>query len=83
MKRWNLWYLASGILQVACVVHILLDRFCYNHPNFGLPGLMKYVAISNLAVYILDMFTNGLVTQLLYFNSSYCFLTARVLIHCR
>ena len=47
-----------------------LDRFCYNHPNIGLPGLMKYVAISNLAVYILDMFTNGLVTQLLYFNFS-------------
>ena len=32
-----------------------LDGFCYNHPNFGLPGLMKYVAISNLAVYILDI----------------------------
>ena len=25
MKRWNLWYLASGIVQVACVVHILLE----------------------------------------------------------
>lgn len=25
MKRWNLWYLASGIVQVVCVVHILLE----------------------------------------------------------
>ena len=45
-----------------------LDRFCYNHPNFGLPGLMKYVAISNVAVYFLDMLTNGMVSRLLYFN---------------
>ena len=47
-----------------------LDRFCYNHPNFGLPGLMKYVAISNVVVYFLDMFTNGLVSRMLYFNFS-------------
>jgi len=45
-----------------------LDRFCYNHPNFGLPGLMKYVAISNVAVYFLDMLTSGMVSRLLYFN---------------
>ena len=25
MKRWNLWYLVSGILQLSCVIHILLD----------------------------------------------------------
>ena len=25
MKQWNLWYLASGIVQVACAVQILLE----------------------------------------------------------
>ena len=24
-----------------------IDRFCYNHPNFGIPNLMKYIAIGN------------------------------------
>lgn len=30
MKRWNLWYLTSGALQLSCVIHILLDWFRYN-----------------------------------------------------
>ena len=34
-----------------------LDRFCYNHPNFGIPNLMKYIAIGNVAVFLLDMFS--------------------------
>ena len=34
-----------------------LDRFCYNHPNFGIPGLMKYIAIGNVAVFLLDLFS--------------------------
>ncbi len=25
-----------------------IDRFCYNHPNFGIPNLMKYIAIGNV-----------------------------------
>ena len=32
-----------------------LDRFCYNHPRFGIPGLMKWIAIGNVVVYVLDM----------------------------
>ena len=23
-----------------------LDRFCYDHPNFGVPNLMKYIVLS-------------------------------------
>ena len=34
-----------------------LDRFCYNHPNFGIPNLMKKIAIGNVAVFLLDMFS--------------------------
>jgi len=45
-----------------------LDRFCYNHPNFGIPGLMLYIAIGNAAVYLLDMFTGGLATSYLFFH---------------
>lgn len=44
-----------------------LDRFCYNHPKFGIPNLMKYIAIGNVAVYLLDMFTNNFVSSMLSF----------------
>ena len=27
-----------------------LDRFCYNHPNFGIPNLMKFIVIGNVWV---------------------------------
>ena len=50
-----------------------LDHFCYNHPNFGIPGLMKYIAIGNVAIYLMDMFTNGLATAYLSFSPSAVF----------
>ena len=37
-----------------------LDRFCYNHPGFGIPELMKYIAIGNVIVFFGDMVTNGM-----------------------
>ena len=37
-----------------------LDRFCYNHPNFGIPELMKYIMIGNVIIFIGDMFSNGM-----------------------
>lgn len=39
-----------------------LDRFCYDHPNFGLSELMKYIAIGNVVVFVLDIFTRGYAT---------------------
>ena len=30
-----------------------LDRFCYKHPRLGIPGLMKYIVIANVAVYLM------------------------------
>ena len=47
-----------------------LDRFCYNHPNFGIPNLMKIIAIGNVLVYFLDMFSNNYVSYLLGFYPS-------------
>lgn len=37
-----------------------LDRFCRKHPRLTLPGLMRYIVIGNVLVYLLDFFgTNG------------------------
>lgn len=36
-----------------------LDRFCYKHPKFGIPNLMKYIVLGNVLVYVGDMFTRG------------------------
>ncbi len=47
-----------------------LDRFCLKHPNFGIPGLMKYIAIGNVAVYLLDIFSRGYASALLMFYPS-------------
>lgn len=32
-----------------------IDRFCARHPNFGIPGLMKYIAIANAVFWIMGM----------------------------
>ncbi len=48
-----------------------ISKFCYNHPNFGIPGLMKYIAISNLVVYALDLLTNNMATMMLSLYPSY------------
>jgi len=33
-----------------------VDRFAYNHPNFGIPNLMKFIVIGNVIVYLLSVF---------------------------
>ena len=37
-----------------------LDRFSYNHPNFGLPGLMRWVVLANVVVYVMDAMSSAL-----------------------
>lgn len=44
-----------------------LDRFVMKHPRFGVPGLMKYIVIGNVVVYLLDMYSNYTATRLLGF----------------
>ena len=46
-----------------------LDRFCYDHPNFGIPNLMKYIVIGNVMVYFLDLFSRGYASLMLSFSS--------------
>ena len=36
-----------------------LDRFCLKHPRLSIPGLMRYVVIGNVLIYLLDMFSLG------------------------
>lgn len=35
-----------------------VERFCYKHPNFGIPNLMRYIALGNVVFWLL-----GLVNQ--------------------
>lgn len=36
-----------------------LERFTVKHPRFSVPGLMRYIIIGNVIVYLLDMFSMG------------------------
>ncbi len=36
-----------------------VDRFAYSHPRFGIPNLMKFIVIGNLAVYFLLRFSSS------------------------
>ncbi len=50
-----------------------LNRFCYKHPRLSLPGLMRYIVIGTVLVYLLDMFsTSGypIASSLLAFNAN-------------
>lgn len=47
-----------------------LDRFCYNHPRFGIPNLMKWIVMGNVAVFLLDMVSRGTFSQILAFYPS-------------
>lgn len=44
-----------------------IDRFCYNHPNFGIPNLMLFIIGGNLIVYVMDMLSNGTFSGVLAF----------------
>ena len=44
-----------------------LDRFCYNHPNFGIPNLMLYISVGTVVVYVANLLTNNAVISWLSF----------------
>ena len=48
-----------------------LSRFCYNHPRFGIPNLMKYIAIGNVIVFLLDLASEGMFSMLIGFYPGY------------
>lgn len=44
-----------------------IDRFCIKHPRFGIPNLMMYIAIGQVAVGVIDYFSAGSLSALLFF----------------
>ena len=50
-----------------------LSRFCYKHPNFSIPGLMKYIAIGNVIVWMLDYASRYTFSSLITFVPGYIF----------
>lgn len=47
-----------------------IDRFCLTHPNWGIPGLMRYIIGANVALYILQMFAGSGTLQFLMLDPS-------------
>ncbi|MCI2056370.1 MAG: rhomboid family intramembrane serine protease [Oscillibacter sp.] len=45
-----------------------VDRFCYSHPRFGIPNLMRYIVIGNVLVYLLSVFSSAGAVSFLAFN---------------
>ena len=41
-----------------------IDRFCAKHPRFGVPNLMMYLVIAQVAVYLVNLFFPGFVSLL-------------------
>ena len=39
-----------------------IDRFCAKHPRFGIPNLMLYIVIGQVAVFVLDFLFRGMLT---------------------
>lgn len=49
-----------------------VDLFCYRHPRFGIPNLMIYIVIGNVAVWLLSMMdTTGSLLGFLAFSPSH------------
>ena len=46
-----------------------VDRFCARHPHFGIPNLMKFIVAGTVLVYLLDAFSRGAASALLYFST--------------
>lgn len=46
-----------------------IDRFTAQHPNFGIPNLMLYIGVANVAIYLIDLFNFSSVSlaQMLFF----------------
>ena len=47
----------------------LIDRFCYRHPNFGIPNLMRYLTIANVVFWILGT-ANSVLANYLCFDAA-------------
>jgi len=44
-----------------------IEEFCYRHPNFGIPNLMRYIVIANVVFWLLNA-VNPMIMPYLLFN---------------
>ena len=44
-----------------------ISQFCYKHPNFGIPNLMMYIAVGNVAIGLIDNFSAYPLSSALFF----------------
>ena len=51
-------------------LHELSERFVRRYPDFGLPGLMRYIVIAQAVVYVLTVFSSATATSFLAFRWS-------------
>jgi hypothetical protein len=66
------YYHESAVWEVSVLkkLNAAVDRFCYSHPRFGIPNLMRYIVIGNVIVYLLSVFSNSAAVGFLAFNWS-------------
>ena len=50
-----------------------IDKFCQDHPNFGISNLMLYIAIANVTVSFVDNFSSYSLSSALFFLRSRIF----------
>ena len=43
-----------------------IERFCYRHPNFGIPNLMRYLTIANGLFWVLNMINPSFLSFMLF-----------------
>ena len=45
-----------------------IDEFCYQHPGFGIPNLMKIIVIGTVVVYLLYLLTGYNASSIQFFD---------------
>ena len=43
-----------------------IERFCYRHPNFGIPNLMRYLTIANVVFWVMNMINRPFLSYMLF-----------------
>ncbi|MCR5575869.1 MAG: hypothetical protein K6F56_02545 [Oscillospiraceae bacterium] len=43
-----------------------IERFCYRHPNFGIPNLMRYLTIANVVFWVMSLINRPFLSYMLF-----------------
>lgn len=50
-----------------------LSRFCYRHPKLSVPNLMRYIAVGNVFVFLMDLVSGNTFSAVISFVPAYIF----------